>query len=220
MQPISWKSYYDKFYDWEESTQKNYSNRLSDFGPAEEVWEIAQEFAFSDEKFASNFIQRALDTGVRFTPEQVLEMAVNIEKHILGRAAELSSIPFQREELEEIYMLIDDKSFERISARSKIDIFTDEEAEDPEAFDDEETILPPARSPGLLTTLLAAFAFRGSGKKRDFGRCDGDCAHCPLAYIAGYTSGGAAYGLQWEDVGIDPDLPFDEKVRLYRSGTY
>lgn len=41
-----------------------------------------------------------------------------------------------------------------------------------------------------------------------------------FAYIAGYTSGGAAYGLQWEDVGIDPDLPFDEKVRLYQSGTY
>lgn len=92
MKPLSWKSYYDKFYDWEESTQKNYSNRLSGFGPAEEVWEIAQEFAFSDEKFASNFLQRALDAGVRFTPEQVLEMAVNIEKHILSRAAELSSI--------------------------------------------------------------------------------------------------------------------------------
>lgn len=181
MNPISWKSYYDKFYDWEKSTQKNYSNRLSDFGPAEEVWEIAQEFAFSDEKFASNFIQRALDAGVRFTPEQVLEMAVNIEKHILSRAAELSSIPFQREDLEEIYMLIDDKSFERISARSKIDIFADEE-----------TILPPARSLGLLTTLLAAFAFSGSGRKRDSGRCDGDCAHCPPHY--GYRYGRWYYG--------------------------
>lgn len=192
MKPISWKSYYDKFYDWEESTQKNYSNRLSGFGPAEEVWEIAQEFAFSDEKFASIFIQRALDAGVRFTPEQVLEMAINIEKHILSRAAELSSIPFQREDLEEIYILIDDKSFERISARSKIDIFADEEAEDPEAFDDEETILPPARSPGLLTTLLAAFAFRGSGRKRDSGRCDGDCAHYPPHY--GYRYGRWYYG--------------------------
>ena len=89
MNPISWKSYYDKFYDWEENTQKNYVSRLSDFGPAEEVWEITQEFAFSDEKFASNFIQRALDAGVRFTPEQVLEMTINIEKHILSRAAEL-----------------------------------------------------------------------------------------------------------------------------------
>lgn len=36
-----------------------------------------------------------------------------------------------------------------------------------------------------------------------------------FAYIAGYTSGGAPYGVRWEDVGIDSDLPFEEKIRLY-----
>ena len=39
---------------------------------------------------------------------------------------------------------------------------------------------------------------------------DGD-----LAFIAGYTPGGAPYGVRWEDVGIDSELPFEEKVRLY-----
>ena len=39
---------------------------------------------------------------------------------------------------------------------------------------------------------------------------DGD-----FAYIAGYTPGGAPYGVRWEDVGIDSELPFEEKVRLY-----
>lgn len=39
-----------------------------------------------------------------------------------------------------------------------------------------------------------------------------------FAFIAGYTSGGAPYGVQWEEVGIDPELPFEEKVRLYRGG--
>ena len=38
-----------------------------------------------------------------------------------------------------------------------------------------------------------------------------------FAFIAGYTSGGAPYGVTWEQVGIDSDLPFDEKVRLYRE---
>ena len=38
-----------------------------------------------------------------------------------------------------------------------------------------------------------------------------------FAFIAGYTSGGAPYGVTWEQVGIDADLPFDEKVRLYRE---
>lgn len=57
--------------------------------------EIAQEFAYSDETFASNFIQRALDAGVRFTPEQVLEMTINIEKHIRSRAF-FDSLPKRR----------------------------------------------------------------------------------------------------------------------------
>ena len=38
-----------------------------------------------------------------------------------------------------------------------------------------------------------------------------------FAFIAGYTSGGAPYGVTWEQVGIDSDLSFDEKVRLYRE---
>ena len=38
-----------------------------------------------------------------------------------------------------------------------------------------------------------------------------------FAFIAGRTSGGAPYGLTWEEVGIDPYLPFEVKVRLYLS---
>ena len=40
--------------------------------------------------------------------------------------------------------------------------------------------------------------------------CDGR-----FAFIAGYTDGGAPYGVMWEEVGIDPGLPFEEKVNLY-----
>ena len=40
--------------------------------------------------------------------------------------------------------------------------------------------------------------------------CDGR-----FAFIAGYTDGGAPYGVMWEEVGIGPGLPFEEKVKLY-----
>ena len=40
--------------------------------------------------------------------------------------------------------------------------------------------------------------------------CDGR-----FAFIVGYTDGGAPYGVMWEEVGIDPGLPFEEKVKLY-----
>ena len=36
-----------------------------------------------------------------------------------------------------------------------------------------------------------------------------------FAFIAGCTSGGAPYGVTWEEVGIDSELPFEEKVRIY-----
>lgn len=36
-----------------------------------------------------------------------------------------------------------------------------------------------------------------------------------FAFIAGYTRGGAVYGTTWEEIGINPELPFEEKVRLY-----
>ena len=41
-----------------------------------------------------------------------------------------------------------------------------------------------------------------------------------FSFIAGYTSGGAPYGTTWEEIGIDPMLPFEEKVRIYTEGAY
>ena len=40
-----------------------------------------------------------------------------------------------------------------------------------------------------------------------------------FAFIAGYTPGGFPYGTTWEELGIDPALPLEEKERLYRADT-
>ena len=41
-----------------------------------------------------------------------------------------------------------------------------------------------------------------------------------FAFIAGYTPGGFPYGTTWEELGIDPGLPLEEKVKLYSTGDY
>lgn len=41
-----------------------------------------------------------------------------------------------------------------------------------------------------------------------------------FAFIAGYTSGGVPYGTTWEKIGIDPELPFEEKVERLVEGSY
>lgn len=194
MKQLTWEDYYEGFYDWSPSTQKSYTYRLTDYGPADEVWEVAQELAFQDEAFATKFLEKALAAGVRFTPDQVLEMAGTVEEAVLGKIAEQTDVPFDREQLEEIYMLIDDDSFQKISRRAKIDVFDDETpaCEQPEQV---RYILPKKKKAGLFTA-LAAFAagsaLANRGKKKHGGHCDGDCANCPPHY--GYRYGRWYYG--------------------------
>ena len=117
MKPMSWEEYYDGFYEWSPSTQKKYTYRLTGYGPAEEVWEVAQELDFYDSAFAVKFLEKAFDAGVRFTPEQVLEMEGTVDCSFLSRLAEQSDGAFSLEELEDIDGLIDEDSFQKISSR-------------------------------------------------------------------------------------------------------
>lgn len=137
---FTWAEYYDSFYEWSPGTQKNYSYGLENYGSAEEVLEIASEFSFDDEKFAARFVDKAMNAGVRFTAEQVMEMVLYIEKPVLSRAAELACTAFTAEDMENLYVLIDDASFERISKKLNIDIFAEdtEDADDTDEIYDEE----------------------------------------------------------------------------------
>ena len=192
MKEISWDDYYERFYDWASTTQKNRSYNLTGYGPAKEVFEIAPEFAYDDEKFATRFIRKAMDAGVHFTPEQVLEFALYADKATLGRMALEASPSFTEDQLEEICMLIEDDDFERLSEKAGIDIFEDPE-DDWEDEDDYEE--PPAKI-GFFTKLMAAFGIADlagrADRSRHSGRCSGDCAHCPPHY--GYRYGRWYFG--------------------------
>ena len=93
MKQLTWEEYYDGFYDWVPSTQKSYAYRLSDYGSADEVWEIAEELDFEDSAFAAKFLERAFSAGVRFTPEQVLEMVAMVDQSLLSKMASRQRFP-------------------------------------------------------------------------------------------------------------------------------
>lgn len=199
MKKITWDDYYSRFWDLSPSTQRSYSYKLSDFGPADEVFEVVNEFALEDDGFATRFTAKALNAGVCFTPDHVLEMTLLIDKPVLSKMAETATGKFSREQLEEIYSLIDDASYEIIAKKAKIDIFADDYVEELEDDYEPEVIEyePPARKgPGFWTTLFAILAAFGSvsskNKKKDTGRCDGDCNNCPAHY--GYRYGRWYYG--------------------------
>lgn len=195
---MTWDDYYERFYDLSLSTQKSYSYKLTSYGDAEEVFEVLSEFAFYDKRFATRFASNAMDGGVHFTPDHVLDMTMLVDKAVLNRMAETARPAFGREQLEEIYMLIDDDVFKRISKKQNIDIFADEDdtLSDPESEDDGNFVAPPRKKPGFFSTLFAVAAgaslANGSKKSRHNGRCNGDCANCPPHY--GYRYGRWYYG--------------------------
>lgn len=78
---MDWKSYYDSFYDWEESTKLRRLSALTDFGPSSEVCELT--CAFSDEKGANRLIKKALAAGVQFTSEEVQELDGVVDKSLM-----------------------------------------------------------------------------------------------------------------------------------------
>lgn len=129
-----------------------------------------------------------------------LEMTILIDKPVLSKAAESAMGTFDREQLEEIHMLIEDSSFDRISQKAKIDIFVDEpdEEESEPEYEEPEYYEPAPRKTGLgffgtLIAILAAFGSAGGSKKKGHnGRCNGDCANCPPHY--GYRYGRWYYG--------------------------
>jgi hypothetical protein len=126
-----------------------------------------------------------------------LEITTLVEKPVLSRMAEIAVPAFNREQLEEIYMLIDDAVFERISKKQNIDIFADDEPEEVyEPEDGTEFTEPQPKKLGFFGTLFAAVAgtslASGSKQKRHNGRCNGDCANCPPHY--GYRYGRWYYG--------------------------
>mgnify|MGYP007007399333 FL=1 len=126
-------------------------------------------------------------------------MTILVDKSVLSKAAESASGTFDREQLEEIHLLIEDASFDRIANKAKIDIFADDEPEEEEEVYEEPEYYEPAPQKkgfglfGTLFAILAAFGSVSSSKKKGHnGRCNGDCANCPPHY--GYRYGRWYYG--------------------------
>ena len=106
--PISWSRFYDAFYDWKPEYAKARLQALMDFGSDDEVLEVIQELFWDDEYEASRFVTRALDAGVRFRDENLVELAGLCNEDTVNQAVYLSKLLLTEKSLEELYGNISD----------------------------------------------------------------------------------------------------------------
>ena len=124
----------------------------------------------------------------------MLEMALTVDQPFLNKLAEQADGTFSEEQLEEIDLLIDDVSFQKISHGVKSDAWGDESAAQKQE-QDQHRLPKKKKKAGLLSVLAAlaagtALADREKEKHND--HCNGDCDNCPPHY--GYRYGRWYYG--------------------------
>ena len=191
---MTWEEYYEKFYDWANSTQISRISKLTSFGSADEICEVAIEL--SDEAAATRLIKKAVASGVAFSADQIIELMDALGEDGMDCAIAASKCTFTREQLDDLCCAASNNVFEEAASRSGIDYYGDDDEEfEPDDADDDFFVEPePQPKIGFFTKLgiaLGVASILDKGHEKH-GRCNGDCAHCPPHY--GYRYGRWYYG--------------------------
>lgn len=115
---MKWGEYYDRFYDWEESTQLRHLASLTDFGPSSEVCELACDFY--EEKSANRLIKKALAAGVRFTAEEVMELDGVVDKSLMAQLIKNTSHALTAEQLDDFVFWLSSSEIRELAKRDHI----------------------------------------------------------------------------------------------------
>lgn len=143
---MTWEDFYDKFYEWADSTQVSRISQLTTFGSHEQVAEIVE--AYFDEKAASRLAKKAMAAGVRFTPAEIVEMQGSVNKECMNQLVTTALGDFTQEQAEELVFSMDD------------DIYADLEKRychygDDEFIDEPIEVEPRQKKPGKLFGFFA-----------------------------------------------------------------
>lgn len=211
MRTYTWDEYYEKFYDWAESTQVRNLSALTSLGSADEVAEIIIELQVNVPA-ANRLLKKAVAAKLAFSGSDLVEFACINDKELAIAAVRNSAGRLTTEDMEYLYGEIDDEVVIEICKQQNLvlpeDLREEEEYEDeePEEIEEDKPIdeidvcvddyYPPPKRPGFFAALFGVIAginmATGSNQHRHNGRCNGDCANCPPHY--GYRYGRWYYG--------------------------
>ena len=190
MRTYTWDEYYEKFYDWAESTQIRNLSALTTLGPADEVAEIIIELQCNTAA-ANRLLKKALAAKLAFSGDALLEFLGINDQTLVEAAALNSAARLNENDLEELCGLIDDAVILQICSKCRLPL-----PEDLREEYDNAAPAPKVAKTGFFGKLFTAIGIFSdathSAAKKHRGKCTGDCANCPPHY--GYRYGRWYYG--------------------------
>lgn len=207
MRTYTWDEYYEKFYDWAESTQVRKLSALTSLGSADEVGEIIIELQVNVPA-ANRLLKKAVEAKLEFSAYDLIEFLCTNDKKLATAAVYNSANRLTAEDMEDLYGEVDDKVIIEICAKCNLTLPQDlREKEDESDFDEEEpseevntyiddVAYENPKKLGFFGTLFAVLGVAGlidnGSQQRHNGRCNDDCTNCPPHY--GYRYGRWYYG--------------------------
>lgn len=148
---MRWLDYYEKINDWAVSTAVNKISSLEDMGAPDEIVDAFNIIAFEDEKGATRLLNRAVQYGVKFSGDNLAEIAGLCAEESFKKALYQSAEAFTAQDLEDLYCCVDDELIIELANRYKISAPADI------AEEYEEELCPDAGTPISWSRFYDAF---------------------------------------------------------------
>lgn len=127
---MTWDEYYDKYYDWAESTRIKKISSVDALGAPDEVAEVMLDFAFDHEEIVNRIARKAIEQKLMFSAESILDLTNCMDEDLQGQLALQSVSRFSREDIESLEGSLDDDvivSLYKAKGLPVPDVFMDEE---------------------------------------------------------------------------------------------
>ena len=79
---MEWAEYYEKFYDWAESTQIKKLSLVEALGPGDEVAEVMMSFAFDHDDIVNRIARKAIEQKIVFSGENIADFTNFIDSQL------------------------------------------------------------------------------------------------------------------------------------------
>lgn len=132
-----WDEFYENFYKWSDKTRASRISKLASFGPSYEVAAIITDYY--DEVPATLLATKAMDCGVRFTSDEIMEMLGSVDEACMNRMVTTAIGTFSPQEITELELFVAADVYDDLRSE-----YCDEEEED-DFEDEEETAEEPVQ---------------------------------------------------------------------------